>query len=84
MCTKFSMIWRASTAIRGSRDSAGIEALPILHIILHNCICFCFGAGFGAPLAAGFEMGFGHHTQSHPLQMTLKCIAPHTQTNKQW
>ena len=44
--------------IRGIK-SCGIEALSILCLILNSCTCLPFGPGFGAGLAAGFEMGSG-------------------------
>ena len=57
MQANFSKFWRCSLPIGGIR-SCGMEAFS-LRLILNNCTCLPFGAGFGAGLASGFGMGLG-------------------------
>ena len=54
----FTMFW-TSSPIRGASGAVGQKPFPILHLILNNCTCLPFGAGFGEGLAAGFGMDLG-------------------------
>ena len=66
----FSKFWRSSVPIRGIR-SCGIwnmEPFPTLRLILNNCTCLPFGAGFGAGVTTLFMAENHIKTNSSGLQ----------------
>ena len=89
MCRQISACSGGPHCPSGASAAVEQKPFPTLRLILNNCTCLPFGAGFGAGLASGFGMGLGFLFLGTELSSKIvgeikACPQRHGQGPKSW